>query len=195
MVDLTTYWIMAQVVSKIFLSSGSVAEFHQDRLAPGPGGIPGITMKEMDSSGSFLDTWYLAVDPLLGVVEYRDDFADGHQALYAPGYYGRWGGASMNIGDVLSYQLHQSNVSGAQGWGWQTVKLTALIPEFSVPAGTFTDVVQIDWTQSWCANPTCTTQTAFAGTYWLAQGLGQIQMRWASSPGIVSLGAYTVTPK
>jgi hypothetical protein len=85
MVDLTKYWVMAQVVSKIFVTPDGQTLWETQINAPAAhGSSPGITLTEVDKTGNFDAAWYLAVDPLLGVIEYADRYPFGtpHRHAY-----------------------------------------------------------------------------------------------------------------
>jgi hypothetical protein len=190
MTDLTTYWIVASVITKVFVSSDGLTTERVQQWRPylGPNNEPGITLLETDSTGKWADTWFLAKDPTMGTIEYSDTLPNGTFPL-APGYYIRWGTANMNVGDTLSYQAHQLNGN----WGWNIATFAALLQSYAVPAGTFVNVVKIDWSQSWCNNlPYCTSQTTVTGSYWLAPGVGMIAMSFNGALPIV-LGAMTKT--
>lgn len=186
MIDLSQYWLPSNIITKIFLrtSDKSFSEIQQIRPISGPNGIQAVTMAEYDSQLNWLDTWFLGNDPILGVIEYKDTYPNNKQSIYASGYYGQWGSHSMAEDDIISGQLHLDPTqsigvtNNAIAWGWQTIRLTKIIPTLTLPAGTYENIAVIEWHQYWITNATGTSAKEWSGVYYLAPGLGTIRMDW-----------------
>lgn len=209
MVDVTQYWILAKVVTKIYLALGSplptIYNMEQMRPQAAPNGNPGVMLTQINQYGQWFAEWFLEKDPVRGVLEYKDAYPLpwGGVAVMASGYKVPWGVSTMSIGQTISLQLHvdpsQSagypTTDSAYMWGWQTTTLTAVLPNMDVPAGTYYNVIRLDWTQYWCANATCTTYNGGAGTFYMAPGVGVIRRDMIDPPdgGIYVLGAISIT--
>lgn len=200
-IDLTQYWPFAPVVTtKLFTNplTGVIAMAQQTRPIAGPDGQPAITMTDFDANLAFIDRWYLRVDPALGVVEYRDDYAAGPMIYIKPA---QWGRASQEIGEKLSFQMQLDPTASVgvpdddRQYGWLTTWVEDIVPTLITPYGLFSNVARIDWYQSWCSSADCSTRDDSVGSYYFAPGVGIVRMVWsAPTPGTAELAAYTYTP-
>jgi hypothetical protein len=185
MVDLTKYWVMAQVVSKIFVTPDGQTLWESQVNAPAANSLPAITMTEVDKTGNFYAAWYLAVDPQLGVIEYADRYPFGTY-VFKPGQMVRWGTTTMNVGDTLQ-GVSQVDCSkspcSSNGWGYYYSQLLAMIPEFDTPAGTYLDVAEMGSWQSWCVDVRCSQQQVSNAVWYLAKGIGIIGVDVCNPPG------------
>lgn len=182
MIDLTQYWPWGTVMTKLFINadSGAIAIGQQTRPIAHPAGLQAITLTDTDGTLAMLDRWHLALDPARGVIEYQDDAANGNRYVYIQPL--RWGGQA-NIGDRFDGQLQLDPEQSIgippddRAYGWSSV-VVAAITDIETPAGKFSDVVRLDWSQSWCADAGCTTTNDNVGSYYFAPGVGIVQMDW-----------------
>ena len=136
----------------------------------------GIELRET-TKGVWTDSWFYRNDPVRGILEYGDSYPRTHwYDIYSvvrkpcvPGKEIMWGGI-QKIGDIVSAECKTSGVFGSRGWQW--VRFNEVIPTFTGVAGTFNDVVVVDYNQTWNGDK------GEGARLWFAKGLGQIKAEW-----------------
>jgi hypothetical protein len=127
--------------------------------------------------------WYYRRDPLRGVIEYLDCYPkrwfnrfqfwkQTREVWCVPGKEIFWGGHET-IGTSIGRQCVTSGLLGQ--YGWQELSFNAILPVFKTPAGTFHNVLSMEYWQSW-------GNTAPIGAKMiLAAGVGQIHAEWTAN--------------
>lgn len=182
MVDITQYWIMSAVVAKMFVTPDGQTFWESQINTPTQNPL-GITLTE--TSGAYYAQWQLELDPLLGVVEYADQYLWGTD-YFKSGQMVRWGTTTMNVGDMLQGVMQidcNKTYCTTNGWGYYYSELMAMLPTFETPAGTFYNVAKMGSYQSWCIDMTCSSQQHSNAIWYLAQGIGIIGVDVCNPPG------------
>jgi len=137
----------------------------------------GIRLHEV-INGTWNDDWLYYFDPSRGVLEYSDwypatkwyQFGQIVKQPCAPGKEIIWGNIQQ-VGDTIQGQCQTSGIFGQ--WGWQRVKFDAILPTYTTPAGTFGNVLVLEYWQSWGNGG-----DVKGATMYFAPGLGQIKVDW-----------------
>ena len=131
--------------------------------------------------GNWNDSWFYIIDPSRGVLEYSDWYPPTKWYNFrlfgpvvkqpcVPGKEIIWGG-NQRVGDTIQAQCQTSGILGQ--FGWQRVKFDALLPTYTTPAGTFGNVLVLEYWQSWGNGG-----DVKGAQMWFAPGLGQIKANW-----------------
>jgi hypothetical protein len=156
--DVRPYWPAAHVL-KTF--SGDIVEEHIQS---------GNMMLRQSINGVWQFDWYYQISN--AVYEYLDVY---------PGWFGWkrevWTVPHREIfwGGVQEFGTtgRQCQTSGLFGqWGWQELAFYEILPAFKVPAGTYKDVLRMEYWQTWSNKP------SVGAKMWMAPGFGQIRAEW-----------------
>ena len=153
------------------------------------GGQPVLRMDEWSGQG-WQDAWELRC--VNGEwLEVGDWTPAGHK-VYTIGKEIRWGG-NVSVGQTFSNQIHVNvaastgETTGIHNWGTQIVTFEEAIPSLTTLSGeVYTDVLKINVTQSWCIAAYCAWpagQATWRMRYWLARGIGIVQVQYLQAPG------------
>jgi len=147
----------------------------------------GVELRE-DIKGQWNDSWYYVLDPSRGVLEYQDNYPPSKwyqfgQIVKQPCVQGKeiiWGNIQQ-VGDTIQAQCQTSGIFGQ--FGWQRVKFDALLPTYTTPAGTFGNVIVLEYWQSWGNGG-----DVKGATMYFAPGLGQIKVDWTLNGKLTGFG-------
>jgi len=125
--------------------------------------------------------WFYRLDPMRGVLEYRDDYPKNwynylelwkktREVWCLPGKEIFWGGPFERTGAVAAKQCVTSGPLGQ--YGWQEIFFNAILPTYVTKAGTFENVLVLTYWQQWGGGK------IDGAKMWLAPGLGQIRAEW-----------------
>lgn len=127
---------------------------------------------DYDAHLTWKDTWYLKYDPVQGVMEWRDDYPGGKKVVMNPGI--GWG----NVQEIGGSYVNKPKMDPFQSWppamakGVQCVAYEALLPSWSNTKGSYEDVLQFTYLQSWDGKP------GAGARYWMAKGIGPVAVQW-----------------
>ena len=143
----------------------------------------GLKLEDYGANG-WIDAWKLKL--VNGeVIEWADEFPT-YTSVFATGKELWWGG-NLEIGQEVTRSLEiASGVASPYKWGTEVLKLEALHNTFTIPAGSFSNVVQVKMFQSFCKTNACTWpdgQNTWITRHWLASNVGIIQTEYLSVPG------------
>ena len=143
-------------------------------------GIPVMVLDEYVPGVGWVDAWKYRPDAR-GILEVATH-QPGSFKLYAIGKEIIWGGI-QNVGDVIGGQIGIEPLNGWWCWGWQMIQFQDFLSSFTNAGGKqFVNVVKLHFLQYWCANGTCSVTNVTGATYWMAPGLGAIQIQYDVSP-------------
>jgi hypothetical protein len=132
---------------------------------------------DYDAILDWKDTWYYSYDQKNGVLEWRDDYPGGKKVVMSPAI--GWGNIEQIGGSYVNYP----KMDPFQCWppsfasGVQCVAYEELYPAWTNTVGTYTDVLQFTYLQSWSGKP------GGGARYWMAKGIGPVSVAWlAQSP-------------
>lgn len=130
--------------------------------------------QEYNSKMEWQDTWFYRSEPGYGIAEWRDDYPMKSVVMTVPIGWGE----NMPIGGVYRntpvISLLRSNPPQL-GIGWQTVRLEAVLDEFTTNDGTtYHDVAKFLYQQGWGFQP------AAGARYWMAKGVGPVAIQWVA---------------
>jgi len=122
--------------------------------------------------------WYYRIDPIRGVLEYRDDYPPkwynwpwqyAREVSCVPGKEIEWGG-NEQTGTTIVRQCETSGLFGQ--YGSQVIIFHEIIPFYETKAGTFMEVLVLTYGQQWGGG------RIDGAKMWFAPGLGQIRAEW-----------------
>jgi hypothetical protein len=179
MINVPDYWPFPAEGKRLTntFDNGLVLEYYHDFNTPGG---PGIRLHQ-SQYGKWQCDWLYRADPMRGVLEFGDVYpapwwlfwSHTKDEIMQSGKEIIWG-YRQNIGDVIQGQC--AIAWPYTLWGWQMVTFLNLLPTFTVAAGTFTDVLVIQYAQSWT-----NAKDILGATMYLAKGLGQIKTIWETN--------------
>lgn len=120
----------------------------------------------------FKDKWYYQYRPGFGIAEWRDDYPGGKKVVMdAPIGWGDTqavGSSYINYPQMVWYQSWPIAFSK----GCQIVAFENLLPTYTNTVGTYKNVLQFTYLQSWDSKP------ATGARYWMAEFTGPISLQW-----------------
>ena len=133
------------------------------------------------NGGAWRDRWFYQYRPGFGIAEWRDDYPGGKKVVMDPpigwGNYQEIGGSYINYPKMSFWKSWPPAMSS----GVQIVAYEALLNSFENKSGTYNDVLQFTYLQSWSGKP------AAGARYWMAAGLGPVSVQWiAQDPKDIS---------
>jgi hypothetical protein len=186
-VNMADYWPLPALGRELLVQdvtgAGTLMVLRKYRRIAPVSGIPVVRLDEYTEAG-WVSAWEYRHDPTHGVIETANRFPGVFQP-YKTGKWIIWGG-QMAVGQTVQQgvevDLRRATgvTQGPGNFGWQSVTLVAVHPTFTNAGGmTFANVAEIKVVQSWCKTWTCdfpAGQNVFDLRYWLAPGLGMIQV-------------------
>ena len=147
----------------------------------------GIRLHEV-INGEWSDDWLYYFDAQRGVLEYSDWYPASKwyqfgQIVKQPCVTGKeiiWGNIQQ-VGDTIQAQCQTYGIFGQ--FGWQRVKFDALLPTYTTPAGTFGNVLVLEYWQSWGNGG-----DVKGAVMHFAPGLGQIKAEWTLNGKLTGFG-------
>ena len=158
-----------------------------------------MTLNQFDAANKWQNTWFLHVGNQGLVEEWRDDTPlSGLPALIFGGKRTvqmeppiGWGGDAQEIGRVYAnipeIQGLQSTPPELDQNGFQAVAFEALLSSFETAHGSYTDVLQILYQQTW-------KKVTAGARFWMAKGIGPIALQWAA-PDLANPGAFVLSAR
>lgn len=126
------------------------------------------------------DRWYYQYRPGFGIAEWRDDYPGKKVVMEPPigwGNYQEIGGTYINYPKMSLLKSWPPAMSS----GVQIVAYEKKLISFKNKSGTYFDVLQMTYLQSWGGKP------AIGARYWMAAGLGPVSLQWiAQDPKDIS---------
>jgi len=194
-VNMADYWPSPAVGEQLLVQDATLAYgpevlsvLHRYRVGAPIGGKAVTQLDDYITTTGWLDAWFLYKNGP-SIIEIANTFPVNKRNIYKVGKEITWG-ATMNVGDVtqgsIEIDLTKSTgiVAGPSNYGWQRITYEAFLPTFTNDGGlAFTNVVRMRVFQSWCKTNACdypAGQSSYEMTYWMAPGLGMIQIDYIS---------------
>jgi hypothetical protein len=135
-------------------------------------GSGSMLLDDYDAKGVWKDKWYYRLGKDGVVDEWRDDYP-GKKIVMSPGI--GWG-SKQEIGSTY---INYPQMSWYQCWppaiskGCQICAFEAMLPTFKNTVGTYKNVLQFTYLQSWDSKP------ATGARYWMPEGgIGPVSLQW-----------------
>jgi len=174
MINVADYWPIpgpGHSITKIFDNNSRAM------IVPATGG--GAWLEEWVNN-QWTDTWHYVNSPR-GILEDYDLYPNKKTAM-APGKEIIWG-SHQNLGDMIQGQCKISGWGLGIGdqYGWQEVKFVSLLPTFATAAGSFQNVLQIEYWQYWTSMGAAGGRVSSGAKIWLDKRLGFIRQEWSKN--------------
>lgn len=135
-------------------------------------GTNSMLYSDYDAAGALKDIWYYQYRAGFGLAEWRDDYPGNKRVVMNPPI--GWGNLETIGGSYINYP----KMNPFQCWppafssGCQIVAYEALLPLFVNTKGTYPNVLQFTYLQSWDGKP------ATGARYWMALNVGPVSVQW-----------------
>jgi hypothetical protein len=151
------------------------------------GGGKGICLRQFINGNQWDSDWFYRNDPVRGILEYEDDYpapswmfwSKTKNCLMASCKEIIWGGTLQNVGDVIHGQCEIARGIGFGPmplYGWQQVQFIDILSTYTVTAGTFSNVLKLQYWQTWANSP-----NSSGAIMWLAPDIGQLRAEWTKN--------------
>lgn len=126
---------------------------------------------DYDAHLTWKDTWYYQYRKGFGIAEWRDDYPSKKVVMNPPigwGEYQEIGGSYINYPKMSPFQSWPPALDS----GVQIVAYEKLLDKFTSTKGTWENVLQMTYLQSWAGKP------GGGARYWMALGVGPVSVQW-----------------
>ena len=140
---------------------------------------------------TYFSQWHYKIDNNRGVIEYADDvymwYNEDTQKMESVSMFPRfqegrellWGN-KMKVGQEVQGQLYNLSTNS---WGHIWIKLMDAYPTYKVNGITYKNVIKLMNSQTFCQNTDCTQRYTSTGIYWMAPGIGFVQVEYTDKQG------------